>query len=168
MALLDDCYVMLSGRLQSSLQAFAHLDLAARVETFGLLSFCCCLLGSLGKFPLAINLGVALLALVACRSKSEAQCMCMCGGAIFTIVTDFVYITTNPSGWGAAMVVVNAALKLGCASNAHKLSSHLGGDELSPPEEGFPRAYHVPPLQPEEYAVSKHSGIGDATQYRAI
>ena len=175
-SLLDDCLIMLSGRMQSGLQTFAFLDLPGRVETFGLLSFCCCMLGSLGEFPLSANLGVALLALVACRSKSEAQCLCVCGASMFTILTDFFFITSNPSAWGTAMAIINAALKLGCANNAYKLcsSSQFGGDELSQPEEGFPRAYHAPPLQSEDYAAlaadaaSKHSGIGDATQYRAI
>lgn len=195
LALLDDCLISLSGRMQDSFQSFLFLDLPARIETFGLLSFCCCLLGSLAsKFPLPVNIGVALLALSACRSRSEAQCLCMCGAAAFTVATDVLYMVAFPSGWGAALTLLNAVLKLGAASNAYRLYGALGGggdDELGDAEEGgsggaagpssasaFPSAFqsgaYEPAQQQPDYAAiaaeaaSKHSGIGDSTQYRAI
>jgi hypothetical protein len=151
---------MLTGRVQHGLHLLALMDLPARVETFGLFSFACCLLGSLASpfFPLAINVGVALLALVACRSRSEAQLLGYCGAVVFTLVTDLLFLFRSASAWGAAMIVVNVVCKLGGASNAYRLCSMVDAlgndDELSASEEGgssrYPSAYQAP-LAKEDY-----------------
>ena len=111
-SVLDDLLIMVSGRLRQGLQAFIYLAVPERVEMFGLLSMSCCLLGSLGEFPLAVNLAVALLALIACRSGSDAQLLALCGFATFTIITDLMHIF-RCSAWGGAMLIINAVLKAG-------------------------------------------------------
>ena len=183
---MDDVLLMISGRMRQGLQAFMFLDVPERVETFGLLSFSCCLLGSLGhnaiginNFPLTVNLAVALLALLASRSRSEAQLLGLCGFVGFTILTD-LFVLLRCSAWGAAMLIVNIVLKGGAASNALRMvGANLGNDEaLAPADHGIgpPMANYQAPqsLGPADYeamaaeAATKHVGIGDSTQYRAI
>ena len=76
----EDLLLCLSARAG----AFSYLDLASKIEVFALASFTCSLLGSLSpSFPLAANLGVALVALLACRGRSEAQLTGLCGFCLF-------------------------------------------------------------------------------------
>lgn len=180
---MDDVLIMISGRMRQGLQAFMFLDVPERVETFGLLSFSCCLLGSQSvTFPLAVNIAVALLALIAARSRSDAQLLGLCAFVAFTSATDLLQVF-HCSAWGAAMLTVNLVLKFGAASNAYRLvgmpilasDNGLGAVEHGCGSSGPPSGpYQAPPLAAADYealaveAASKHVGIGDATQYRAI
>ena len=148
-AMIDDCLIMATGRLQNGLRSFMYLDLPSRIETFGLLSFSCSLLGNLGKFPIAANLAVALLAIVACRSRSEAQLLGLCGFALFTSVTDIIFMASSPSFWGTVFIVLNMLLKMGAASNAYRLCGAAleGSESLETSDEGqagYPSAYQAP------------------------
>ena len=114
-------------RLSTRAGAFAFLDLPSRIEVLALASISCCLLGNLAiAFPLAENLALALLALVAIRHRSEVQLIALCGFCAFTTITDIVFMCTYASGWGGTMTALNIFLKLAVAVQAHKLSSALG------------------------------------------
>ena len=169
MAAVDDCLIMVFGRLQSAMQSFMFLDMPARVETFGLLSFACCLLASLSQFPLAVNLGVALLAVMASRSKSEGQLLALCGFAMFTVMTDLLFMAAHASAWSGLLMLVNIAIKLACASSAYRLAgilNELGGDDKLPAAaEGgtasFPAAGYQAPLGTEDYAALAAEAAGE-------
>lgn len=159
--------------------AFAFLDLPSRIEVLALASFSCCLLGNLAAaFPLAENLAIALLALLAARSRSEVQLVALFGFCMFTTVTDVVFMCTYAGGWGGAMTAMNIFLKLGAASHAHKLWNAAGllDDSLGgmPPRDdgsaGYPTASYAAPTQPPvDYEdVAADAKPGEATRYRAI
>ena len=125
------------------------LDVPDRIETFGLLSFSCCLLGSLSQsFPLSINIGVALFILIASRNRRDSVLLGLCGFCAFTAVTDLLQLL-HCSFWGGSMSLVNIILKIGAASNAYRI---VGREDvgLSDVDEG-----------------SAHYSIGDANGYRA-
>ena len=165
-------------RLSARAGAFAFLDAPSKLEVFALSSFSCCLLGSLSStFPLAANLAVALLALIACRGNSEAQLAGVCGFCFFTIITDVIAMCTRMSGWGGTMTTLNVLLKLGIAANAYRLVDDIGilaaEDGMAPSADvrgascssavgvgnsavgsaggGFPSAYHAPAMGDDDY-----------------
>ena len=110
------------SRFSRSAGAFAFLDLPSCIEVLALASFSCCLLGNLAEsFPLSENLALALLALLATRTRSEVQLLALCGFCLFTIITDVVFMCTEAGGWGGAMTLLNILLKLAMASGAQKL-----------------------------------------------
>ena len=114
--MLEDCLL----RLSASMGTFASLDAPAKMEVIALSSFAACLLG--GDWPAAFNLSIALLALLAVRTRSDAQLCALCGFAIYTSITDFVYLFAEPSsGWGSAMLILNIVLKVGLATNSYAL-----------------------------------------------
>ena len=173
---MDDILIMFSGRIRAGMQAFMFLDVPERVETFGLLSFSCSLGGSLGtNFPTAVNLAIALLALVAARSRSDAQLLGLCVFVGCTILTDLMQLF-HCSAWAGAMLMFNAVLKFGAATNAYRMVGAGGyGDDDANSGRGLPPAApYQAPLGADDYAslaaeaASKHVGIGDATNYRAI
>mmetsp|Transcript_18011 Transcript_18011/g.46045 ORF Transcript_18011/g.46045 Transcript_18011/m.46045 type:complete len:159 (+) Transcript_18011:84-560(+) len=158
---MDDALLMISGRIRRGWQAFMFLDVPERVETFALLSFACCLLGSLGIFPVSVNLAVALLGLVAARSHSDAQLLGLCGFVAFTIATDIMQLF-RCSAWGASMLAVNVVLKFGAASNAYRMVGEPGPDDgLSTAESpgGYTGASYQAPLGNED---------NPTTVYRAV
>ena len=179
-------------RLSARAGAFTLLDTPSKIEVIALGSFSCCMLGSLSNsFPLAANLAVALLALVACRARSEAQLAGLCGFCLFTTITDIINLCVRPSGWGGTMTIVNIFLKLSLATQAYRLSDALSAfaidDELpAAPGDGgaggtpgsssggYPTAYHAPALEEADYdslaaeRAAKHEGGEGVTRYRAI
>ena len=178
-AMSEDLLLCLSARAG----AFSYLDLASKIEVFALASFTCSLLGSLSpSFPLAANLGVALVALLACRGRSEAQLTGLCGFCLFTTVTDIIAIATRCTMWAGTMATLNIMLKFGTASHAYRLCDAVGAlaaDELAPSDErggavgssaGYPTASAA--LTDDDYnaaeAGDKHATPGEATRYRAI
>ena len=181
--IMEDFLVRLSTRAG----AFAFLDLPSRIEVLALASISCCLLGNLAiAFPLAENLALALLALLAIRNRSEVQLIALCGFCAFTTITDIVFMCTYASGWGGTMTALNVFLKLSIAVQAHKLSSALGalddqfGGMAAVPQGGgggggYPTAGYVAPSGPPdvEYADDVPAppgagGEGEVTRYRAI
>lgn len=192
MSSAEDFLVRLSTRAGS----FAFLDLPSRVEVLALASFSCCLLGNLAaEFPLAENLSLALLALLATRSRSEVQLVALVGFSAFTTITDVVFMCTYATGWGGTMTALNIFLKLGVAAHAHKLVSALdalddqfggmsavpscsgaGGGSCSGGGGGYPTAGYTAPRGPpdvDDYADEAAAATGAAggpevTRYRAI
>ena len=176
---MDDFLVRLSARTG----AYSFLDVPAKMEVLALASFCCCLLGSMSSaFPLAQNIGIALLALLACRGNSEAQLAAACAFSLFTTVTDIIIMFANPSGWGGAMTTLNLLLKLAIAAHAYRMCETLGAlaDEIPSSVEGgcgsgaagstsggYPVAYHAPALKDDD-ADDAGARQGEATRYRAI
>jgi hypothetical protein len=151
---MEDFLLRLAGRAG----AFSYLDLPQKVESLALASFCCCLLGDLGAFPLASNLGIALLGLVAIRARSEAQLISLCGFIMFTAVGDLFFVCTEADSWGGVFTVMNMVLKLGMGQYAFRMYTAFdalaaAGDigEIEPPEHdggssSFPAAsYTAPP-----------------------
>ena len=173
-------------RLSARAGAFAYLDLPSKLEVFALSSFACCMLGGLSSsYPFATNSAVALLALVACRSRSEAQLACLCGFSLYTTITDIIAVCIHPTGWGGVMTIANLVLKLNLAIYSYRLMDALSelSDEMAPRDEGtsgpaasgFPTAYHAPSLKDDDYAAmaaeaaDRHANdVGDVTRYRAI
>lgn len=167
-------------RLSERANAFAFLDRPARVEVFALASFGCCLLGSLvDAFPLAANLAVAQLALLASRSRSEAQLIALCGFVLFTAVTDVIFMCVSPSGWGGMMIILNIVLKLSYATQAYRLCytlSHFAGygdeplptSDAGPASGAYPPAYQAPPPVDGDADAGDSLMPGEATRYRAI
>ena len=114
--MLEDCLL----RLSASMGTFASLESPAKMEVIALSSFGASLLG--GDWPAAFNLAIALLALLAIRTRSDAQLCALCGFAIYTSITDFVYLFAEPSSsWCSAMLILNIAFKVGLATNAYVL-----------------------------------------------
>lgn len=150
---------MLGARAQQWAVAFSFMDPAAKVELLCLLSFTVCILGSLSEFPVAVNLGVALLGLVSSRNGGEAQLLAMCFFAALTTVTDIIFMTTQPSGWGGFAILLNFFCKLGAATQAYRqceTSQRLATDELpaDPMERGGHAVSHAglaAPLAREDY-----------------
>jgi hypothetical protein len=177
----DDLLLRLSARAG----AFAFLDTPSKIEVFALGSFSTCLLGSLARFPLPANLAIALLGLLACRSRSEAQLAGLCGFCVFTTITDLIEMARGgTSGWGGTMCILNIILKLFMAANAYRIVDALGAlDEMAPNDDlgepgqvgsgsaasGFPTAYHAPTnvssLPEDDAPVGEGAGV---TRYRAI
>lgn len=158
---MDDIVVRLATRIGS----VQLLDVPSRVEVLALASFSCCLLGDLGEFPLASNLAVAVLALVACRSRSEAQLVAFCGFAIYTTITDVIFMCTIASSWGGAMTTFNIVLKLAAATNAYKMCatlSTMSGEELGmgDDDDAYPSAaYQAPPNLEGETSTQSYRAI---------
>lgn len=135
-------------------------------------------------FPLEVNFSIALLALLAMRSRSEAQLLGLVVFALFTTMTDVVFLCSEASGWGGVMTALNMVLKLGLALHAYRICSVSDGlsadDGLGASDEGgnggYPTAYHAPTsgLTQDDYAAlaveaaDKHAAIGEVTRYRAI
>ena len=172
---MDDALIMMSGRLRRGWQTFLLLDVPERVETFGLLSFSCCLLGSLGTMPLTVNLAVAVQILAASRSRSDAQLLGVCGFAAFTSVTDFLQLA-HCTAWGGAMLIVNVVLKFGAASNAYRMIGEPGLDDgLDAADDGglSSAPYRAPTLADEDYralaveAAGRQASVG-SSEYRAV
>merc|ERR1719178_400578 len=89
-----------------------------RVEVTCILSFFVCLLGSFDgpHFPLAINLSVALLGLICCRSKNDLMYVAYVFFWALTAITDIIFVCTKPSGFGVLMVCLNLLPKLAGAT----------------------------------------------------
>jgi len=148
---------------------------AGKVELCCLASFLCCLMGSFDSFPLAVNLAITLLGLMACRSKSEAQYLAMVAFCGISAITDVVWICNESTGWGSCMVVINLVPKLSAANYTFRLSRVLADDDL----ENIGQSAEVQ-LVVEDYqalateAYEKHSAMDagssgeHSTRYRAI
>ena len=181
-------------RLTAHAGAFAFFDLPSKLEAFALGSFSCCLLGSMSAaFPLPQNIGIALLALIACRGYSEAQLAATTGFCLFTTITDFILMCANPTGWGGAMTILNILLKLAMAAHAYRMCDQVGAlaEGMATSVEGdatmarggtarasgaYPAAtYHAPAFKDDDYSAAMPSADdasdveGEArTRYRAI
>lgn len=160
---------LFSSRAQQWAVAFTFMDPAAKVELLCLLSFTACILGSLSEFPVALNLGVALLGLLSSRSGSEAQMLAFCLFVVMTTVTDVIFMTSQPSGWGGLMIVLNLGCKLAAATQSYRLAESgqaLAADELGP--DPMERGGHVPvsheslaaPLAREDYQALASEAAG--------
>ena len=114
--IIEDCLL----RLSANVGAFAQLDVAAKLEVLALSSMSACILGY--DFPSTFSLAIALLALLAVRTRSDAQLIALCGFSVYTSVTDFVYIFTDSSStWSSVMLILNIAIKALMATNAFRL-----------------------------------------------
>tara|TARA_B110001452_G_scaffold259893_1_gene256784 strand:+ start:1009 stop:1674 length:666 start_codon:yes stop_codon:yes gene_type:complete len=166
---MSEPLALLSSRAQQWAVAFTFMDPAAKVELLCLLSFTVCILGSLAEFPVALNLGVALLGLLSSRSGSEAQMLAFCLFVVMTTVTDVIFMTSRPSGWGGFMIVLNLCCKLTAATQSYRLaesSQALATDELGP--DPMEQGGHVPvsheslaaPLAREDYQALASEAAG--------
>ena len=165
----EQALALLSSRAQQWAVAFTFMDPAAKVELLCLLSFTVCILGSLSAFPVALNVGVALLGLLSSRSGSEAQMLAFCLFVVMTTITDVIFMTSEPSGWGGFMIVLNLCCKLTAATQSYRLaetSQALATDELPP--DPMERGGHVPvsheslaaPLAREDYQALASEAAG--------
>ena len=77
---IEDCMLSILSRAGT----FGFLDVPAKVETLALASFGCTLLGNLSEFPAPENFAIALLAMLASRTRSEAQLVGLIGFVLFT------------------------------------------------------------------------------------
>ena len=170
--------------LLAAQHVFANCSTAGKVELCCLASILVCMLGSLGKFPSAINLAVALLGLISCRSRSDAQHLAMVLYSALSCVLDVVFMCNYPSGWGSLLTVVNLIPKLAAGMYAFHLSHVLSGESDGLAVDDRPEAFPTPTarmhLAGEDYeslateALEKHSlaaagsNLGDSTNYHAI
>jgi len=131
MDVVEEKIRVLAARGSTWLVAFSLLEPTAQIEIFCLTSFAVCLLGSLGSFPLAANLAVALLGLICCRSGSDAQCFGYVLFAGMTTVTDIAFLCGEGTTWGVLLTLTNLLPKLCAASHCFRICSLLGGGGLS-------------------------------------
>ena len=176
-------------RLSARAGAFAFLDAPSKIEALAMGSFSCCMLGSLShSFPLAANLSIALLALLAIRGRSEAQLAGLCGFCLFTTLTDIINLCYWSTGWAGTMTILNIFIKLSMASYAYRICDALAADDVLPSADdyaaadaphgagssgGYPAVYHSPPLKEEDAddappAANEAGQREGVTRYRAI
>lgn len=177
-------HAALVTHLSAGNEAWSQLDQMQKCELCCLLSFCCCFIGSLAAFPLATNLSIALLGLLACRKDgTEPQRVAFIFFCGVSTVTDIVFMSSvaNGWGWGGVMTVINMVAKTVAATLAFRLCDtfrslrETGGDSSaglqvdSVRQRPLARAdYHALAAEAVQRHSSQGDAIGDATHYRAI